>query len=192
MKSRTAFVAVTAVIFGLAAPVSEAHAQEGWFFDIEGGLVLPLGDMADVLNAGPTFGAAVGQEFENVGVGVSFDVDLLPGKEQEDMTEVGANFYRYHIFGEYAFFDPRRSKNALNLIMSAGGTTMSTDEISSLGEGVSATFFSFETGLHAGTGRVFLEATWGALFAESNRTNEAWLRGFGTVSNITFKAGLRL
>jgi hypothetical protein len=107
-------------------------------------------------------------------------------------TNVGANFYRYHMFGEYGFIDPRRSKNRFNLVIGAGGTTMSTDEVASLGRSVSSTFFSFDLGLHAGTGRVFVEAIWGALFAGSNKTSEVWQQGFGTVSTISFKGGLRL
>jgi len=188
MKARAGFVAALALIFGLSAPVSQAQAQDGWFFDAEGGVVVPLGAMADVLKAGPTFGVAAGQQFENVGIGLSFDVDILSGAELNGQTGPNTNFYRYHIFGEYGFIDPRTSTKQVNLVISFGGTTLSADGP----EDFSSTFISMETGLHAGTGRVFVEVLWGALFAASDKTSPVYQQGFGTVSNITFKGGLRL
>jgi hypothetical protein len=188
MKARTAFVAVVAAIFSLSAPVSELQAQDGWFFDAEAGVVVPLGSMADALKAGPTFGVAAGQQFENVGVGLSFDIDLLSGAELDDGTKPDTKFYRYHIFGEYGFIDPRVSKNQVNLVISTGGTTLSADGPQSF----SSTFFSFEAGIHAGTGKVFFEALWSALFAASDKTSPVYRQGFGTVSSLVFKGGIRL
>ncbi|MDX1393135.1 MAG: hypothetical protein R3195_02045 [Gemmatimonadota bacterium] len=195
MRNRKAFVPLAVALLTLGVWTGDAEAQAGWFFDAEAGAVLPVGNMGDALRNGPTFGVAAGQEFENVNVGLSFDIDLLPGERftDPDTDDVfdgpGADFYRYHVFGEYGFLDPRRSEDRVNLVISAGGTTMSTDEFSD-GESVTATYFSIEVGMHVGIGSFFGEGLWGGLFADSNDTAE--LNDFGTASTFIVKVGVRL
>ncbi|MDH3734127.1 MAG: hypothetical protein OEU54_11360 [Gemmatimonadota bacterium] len=185
---RAMFAAVLAG-FGLIGSIHAVSAQEGWFFDATGGIALPIGNVSDYLKAGPTFGVGVGQQFENIGVGLGFDVDLLSGKDFEGATGPGANFYRYQIFGEYSFIDPRTSKNQINLIIGVGGTSISTDEVD--GERLKDTYITFESGLHFGTGKVFLETVWVGMFGTQG-TSSVFPQDISSMHNLTAKAGVRI
>ena len=187
---RVMFAAAIAAL-ALAGATSGARAQQGWFFDAAGGVVLPVGGLADYVKAGPTFGVAAGQQFENINIGLSFDVDLLSGKELDGEDGVGANFYRYQIFGEYGFIDPRTSSSQVNLLIGVGAATISTDRVPDTQERLTDTYISFETGLHAGTGRVFAEAFWVGMFG-TRGIAEVFPQDLASMSNITIRGGIRI
>lgn len=181
--------AAAVAAFGLFGATTAVSAQEGWFFDATGGIALPIGNVGDYLKAGPTFGVGAGQQFENLGVGLGFDVDLLSGKDYQGGTGPGANFYRYQLFGEYAFIDPRSSSNQVNLTIGVGGTSISTDEVD--GERLKDTYITFESGLHLGTGKVFFEAVWVGMFG-TNGTSQVFPQDLSSMHNLTGKFGIRV
>lgn len=188
---RRAMFAAAFAAFGLVGVTSGAAAQEGWFFDAAGGVALPVGGVADYLKAGPTFGVAAGQQFENVNIGLSFDVDLLSGKDLDGEAGVGANFYRYQIFGEYGFIDPRTSKYQVNLLIGVGAATISTDRIPDTQERLKDTYIAFETGIHAGLNRVFAEVFWVGMFGTSG-VSTVFPQDLSSMSNLTLRGGIRI
>lgn len=188
---RRAMLAAAIAAFAIAGATSGASAQEGWFFDGAAGVALPVAGLGDYLKAGPTFGVGVGQQFENVNVGLSFDVDLLSGKEFDGEEGVGANFYRYQIFGEYGFIDPRSSGSRINLLIGVGAATISTDRSPDTQERLTDTYISFESGLHAGTGRVFAELFWVGMFG-TRGIAKVFPQDLASMSNITIRGGVRI
>jgi len=88
MEKRTCMTAALAALVFVGAPAA-ASAQDGSGFSVDarGGIAIPVSDMADLVDAGPTMGASVRYRVHpRVDARIDGELDILSGLDEGDQA----------------------------------------------------------------------------------------------------------
>ncbi len=120
-----------ALVAALGVP-SLAQAQGQWSVQGRAGIAIPAGDLSDVQDLGPSFGAGAAYWFrDRLAVRADLDVDLLSGADNplggefEDIT-----LYHYNAGVEYDLMPPGQSQWKVHANAGIGATTSDSDAAS--------------------------------------------------------------
>jgi len=188
--------------------------------DIHGGVGFPTGDLGDIADAGPSFGAAIDYWItRRIAVRVGADLDMFDGADNLPGGPGGTvvpdfNIIHYNAGLVLAVLDPDATRWSANLNIGAGGTTIDTDDFTggTTGPGGSPdfnqTYFSLNGGLEIGLdlspgvsvfvgGQVFVTFTNSEdtrIFAAAFDSGGTVLNptGFDTAVSIPITVGLRI
>lgn len=128
-KSTTA-IALAALLAWLPA---QADAQEGDFFiEGRGGIALGLGDVSELTEPGPTFGAELGYWVQDrLALTVGGDASLLPGEDRAPSEGVAIDVPDMQIYhytaGVQIAVTPRENPFSVRFGGGVGATTYQTD-----------------------------------------------------------------
>lgn len=129
--------ALVAALVMVALPLS-ANAQERvWNVDLYGGYELPVQDLADMTDPGPSFGLSIGRMVhDQVSIRVGGDLALLAG--EDEVPFVGSfpdmQMFRYWADVEANIFDPNLTDWKMLLSAGVGGAILNSDDISDGGQ----------------------------------------------------------
>lgn len=123
---------VAALLFAPALAHGQGmDVQNRFSFDSRGGIALPAGDLADVVDPGASFGAMIGvQLHERVSLYGAGDLGLLRGKRADGDGEraPGLNLWQYSGGAEVNLLDPGRSRWGVLASVGAGAATFDSKD----------------------------------------------------------------
>lgn len=181
-----------------------------WSFEGNGGIAIPLGDLADAASSGPSFGLAAGYFLNpRLALRAEGSLDLLG---EGDGVTIDPELQVWHYTGgiEYHIADP--TQNLLfALDLGVGGVTFDTEVFALEGGGqatFSQTYLAANGGLKVGynfwrhsqtnvpMATIFLQGDFHLMFAdEDDSARFAGLAGetsgFGTAYSVPITAGIR-
>lgn len=208
-RSVNRWIPVLAALIALAWLPSGATAQSKWAFEAQGGVGIPVSDLADLTDPGVTFGVGVAYWLSSrLAIRVDGDVEILNGKDSSGPGSEGPDINLFHYNGglQLALTPPDASAWSIRLNAGAGATTFDSDEFSASGSTVdfSETYFTVNGGLAIGYDvsqnvSIFLDGQWylaftdeedTAIFAEINPEIDAM--GFDTASSVPLTLGIRI
>lgn len=201
MRSDSVRIGAMAIAAVLAF-TSPALAQGQWSIDGRGGIAVPVGDLSDLADAGPTFGLGVGYWFnDRVAVRVDGDLDLLSGKD-DVAGAPDINLWHYNA-GVEVNLAPPASPWDLTLNIGGGLSTVDSDEFldDATTTELSETYFTGNGGLLVGYDvssnvNVFARGQWYLIFSDEEDTAPlAGLigeDGFDTLNSLPITVGLRI
>lgn len=115
---------VFAVGGSLIGMPSAADAQAPWSFQSRAGVGVPGGDLTDVANVGPSFGAGIARWLsDRIAIRADLDIDLLDGSgEVDDVT-----LYHYNAGVEIDLLQPQVTRWKLHGDLGLGATTLDSE-----------------------------------------------------------------
>lgn len=205
MQKHLVRIAATALAATLVFS-SSALAQGRWSFDGRGGIAVPVGDLSDVADVGPTFGVGIGYWFnDRVAVRVDGDLDLLSGKDSEGTGPAGPdmNLWHYNAGVEVDLVRPT-SPWDFTLNVAGGLSTLDVDEFDVGGTptDLSETYFTGNGGVQVGYDvspnvNVFARGQWYLVFSDEDDTLPlaqiiGETDGFDTLNSLPITVGVRI
>ncbi|MEN8145495.1 MAG: outer membrane beta-barrel protein [Gemmatimonadota bacterium] len=130
----------------------DAQAQQSLSLEGRGGIAVPTGDLADLLDVGPSFGAGLSYQLSpRVSLRLDGDVDILSGVDADGSGPEApdANIYHYNLGLELKLLDSEASPWHLAANVGAGASTLDFDDFAVLGTPVdfNETYFTANGGL---------------------------------------------
>lgn len=203
MRGRNVGIGATAIVAALAF-ASPALAQGQWSFDGRGGVAVPVGDLSDVADAGPTFGVGIGYWFsDRVAVRVDGDLDLLSGKDSEGTGPAlpDMNLWHYNAGVEVNVVEPS-SPWDFTLNIGGGLSTLDVDGDEGTPTDLSETYFTGNGGLLVGYDvspnvNIFARGQWYLVFSDEEDTAPladliGETGGFDTLNSLPITVGVRI
>lgn len=147
---------VGAIVGALALAVlmpGEARGQQRWVFEGRGGVGIPAGELADVADVGPAFGAKIGYELHpRVTLRAAGDVEFLPGADLANGTEAPDLRLWHYNGGVDVQLAPPTSRWSLIVTGAGGATTIDSDSFGGVsgGNDFSHTYFTLNGGAQVG------------------------------------------
>ena len=132
--------ALVAALVMVALPLSADAQERVWNVDLQAGYELPVQDLADMTDPGPSFGLSLGRMVhKQVSIRVGGDVGLLSGENDIPFVSEGPSMqlFRYYAEVEANIFDPQLTEWKMLLSAGGGGAILNSDDFSggeSLGE----------------------------------------------------------
>lgn len=220
MKTRSSILGSTATIFAaalfLTAAPADASAQavdDPWVIEGRGGISVPAGDLADVYDVGPSFGAGIGYRVHpRVTLRLDGDVSILGGADLTTGAEApDTRLWHYNGGVEVELTPPAESRWGVTLNLAGGATTFASDDFAepltnpATGESVTDfanTYFSGNGGLKVGYAvspsvDVYVGGQWHLAFTDEEDTavfsqlSPTEIQAFDTASEIPVVAGVR-
>lgn len=201
------FALVAAGVFALAPATAGAQQGGSVSFQAQGGVAVPVSDLADVTDPGATFGAGVAYWIgPRVAIRADGDVSLLTGKDSEGTGPEGPDVNLFHYNGglQLRLTDPELSRFHFLVNLGAGATTFDADEPEGGGQAAdfTETYFAANGGLGVGLDltsavSLFLDGQWYLVFTDEEETavfgdfTEDG-EGFDTGSVVPVTLGLRI
>ncbi|MFQ5746920.1 MAG: OmpA family protein [Gemmatimonadota bacterium] len=150
-----------AVAFGAAvlvlATATSGHAQGKVSVEGHGGIAIPAGDLADLYDVGPNFGANLEYNLNSrVAIRIGGDVDILSGVDMDanGQEPPDLNIYHYNAGIVLRLVEPGTSEWSFDVNANGGGSTFDSDTFTPVGTGgpqdFSETYFTFNGGLRVG------------------------------------------
>ncbi|MFW6192310.1 MAG: hypothetical protein ACOC83_02395 [Gemmatimonadota bacterium] len=210
----SAIGAAAAAAFFLLMLPGDAAAQAAngsWVLEGRGGISVPAGDLADVFDVGPSFGAGIGYRVHpRVTLRADGDVAILSGNDDLATPAPDTRLWHYNGGVELELTRPGASPWDLTVNLAGGATTFSGDDFTETvtnpvtGESVtdfSETYFTANGGLKVGydvTRRinVFVGGQWYLAFTDEDDTAvysalNPEIEAFDTASEIPIVVGLK-
>lgn len=206
-RTTSGFAVTAAVIFALAPATLHAQDRGSVSFQAQGGVAVPVSDLADVTDPGATFGAGVAYWISpRLAIRADGDVSLLTGTDSEGTGPEGPDMNLFHYNGglQLQLTDPELSRFRFLVNLGAGATTFDADEPEGAGQAAdfSETYFTANGGLSVGLDvtsavSVFLDGQWYLAFTDEEDTAgfgdfTGDGEGFDTASVVPITLGLRI
>jgi hypothetical protein len=139
----------------LLGSTSRAAAQQKLSIEGHGGIAIPTSDLADLEDAGPSFGVGLTYDLSpRIAIRVAGDVDILGGVDSDGSGPEAPdmNIYHYNAGLGFRLLDPEAGRVTLDVNVGAGLSTLDVDSFSVGGQTVdfSETYFTANGGLKLG------------------------------------------
>ncbi|MDT8436225.1 MAG: outer membrane beta-barrel protein [Gemmatimonadota bacterium] len=205
-KGRNAVIAALA-LGGLVLAANPAQAQQKWTIEGRGGVGIPVGDLADLVDAGPSFGVGISYQLHpRIDLLLSGGAEILSGVDADAAGPEAPdiNLYHYNLGAVFHVLEPGMSRWSVDVNAGAGATTFDSDSFTTTAgtDDFSETYFTANGGLRIGydvTPRVnvFVGGQVYLIFADEDDTAQlAALRtdvdAFDTVASIPVEAGVAI
>ncbi|MFW6193350.1 MAG: hypothetical protein ACOC83_07670 [Gemmatimonadota bacterium] len=217
-RDRLATIAAMAagglLLLGQPGGAAAQAVDQPWTVEGRGGISVPAGDLADVFDVGPSFGAGIGYRVHpRVTLRVDGDVGILSGADDLATGTEAPDTRLWHYNGgvEVELTEPGASRWNVTANLAGGATTFDGDDFEpavtnpATGESVtdfSETYFTANGGLKVGydvtpSVNVFAGGQWYLAFTDEEDTavfsalSPSEIDAFDTASEIPVVVGVR-
>lgn len=192
--------ALTLAVAASLATVPHGLWAQGrdWAINARAGYALPISDLSNLEDAGPTFGIGVERVLEHADrdvplwtVRLDGDVDML--RTAGDAARIpDLTMFRYTLGVDYWFTHSGRSSVYAKGKIGFGATTLHPKD-PPVGTHLDGTFPTLVFGVSAGAGVVFVDGNWATSFATARLAGQFLVPGrFRRVYVLSLRAGVRI